>query len=67
MINNLICIHDLMPMSDAMARMMATIRVAAPERNRPFLSTIELFALKTAGRYIGWRHSAPVAAVYRPE
>ena len=23
-----------------------------------------LFALKTAGRYIGWRHSAPVQAVY---
>jgi peptidoglycan/xylan/chitin deacetylase (PgdA/CDA1 family) len=23
-----------------------------------------LFALKTAGRYIGWRHSAPVRAVY---
>jgi peptidoglycan/xylan/chitin deacetylase (PgdA/CDA1 family) len=24
-----------------------------------------LFALKTAGRYIGWRHSAPVDALYR--
>ena len=27
--------------------------------------TRPLFALKTAGRYIGWRHSAPVDAVYR--
>jgi peptidoglycan/xylan/chitin deacetylase (PgdA/CDA1 family) len=25
---------------------------------------MSLFALKTAGRYIGWRHSAPVRAVY---
>ena len=24
-----------------------------------------LFALKTAGRYSGWRHSAPVRGVYR--
>jgi beta-lactamase class A len=29
-------------------RMMTTIGVAAPQRNRPFLSTMELFALKTA-------------------
>ena len=29
-------------------RMMSTIGIAAPERNRPFLSTAEVFALKTA-------------------
>jgi peptidoglycan/xylan/chitin deacetylase (PgdA/CDA1 family) len=29
------------------------------------VDTRPLFALKTAGRYIGWRHSAPVDALYR--
>lgn len=33
---------------DNVERMMATIGVAAAARNRPFLSTLELFALKTA-------------------
>lgn len=34
---------------DNVERMMATIGVAAATRNRPFLSTLELFALKSAG------------------
>jgi hypothetical protein len=37
---------------DRVERMMATIGVAAAARNRPFLSTLEAFALKTAGEEV---------------
>jgi peptidoglycan/xylan/chitin deacetylase (PgdA/CDA1 family) len=43
-------------MSGAFARTRVSV---VPADARP------VFALKTAGRYIGWRHSAPVRAVYR--
>lgn len=48
---------------ETVERMTATLGIAAPERNRPFLNTLEAFALKTApeAAYQAWRSGGEAA------